>query len=522
MALQPDYVEHPPAATGCATTLRRSPTRTPTTRTSRDRPASTSPRVIAGFIPRGGTLRHRRGADAARCCASAARERAHRLVAVGDRRRRAARPQDLLALFPYHEHPRNIALVARSREQLGVDRELAHREMADHVVPDLGVLKIYPPARVRGRVLRVHQRHERQRAHRLPQQLDAHRLDDHDVAASPAEWIVTVVNNRADRVAAREVFARILVEDVAVDAHVLIGTNLRGLKRYIDDALRRYCAAIEVIVKEDVRSSGAAERAAHRLATLLARLRIPRPTPARITERIAHYAAAAGLGVADHAALNALLKPLCAPAADAALDLATVRREVTTLLEPLARMLVATQALPTNLPEVLAEPDLTDVLQHAIRQASRIALHARLATRVAAVFPAGTSYEACNELVRRAYHELFEDLLVVVDDAGETGDQIIDRCARAVPPGTQVSVMGIQNIKGTGLDFVYRWLALDQTQARLSRLDSDDRETRLAALRELDGFEDYGMVDAALASATLSVCEPLARRGRSDADQERV
>jgi gamma-polyglutamate synthase len=94
--------------------------------------------------------------------------------------------------------------------------------------------------------------------------------------------------------------------------------------------------------------------------------------------------------------------------------------------------------------------------------------------------------------------------VVVVDDSGETGDQIIDRCARAVPPGTNTSVMGIQNIKGTGLDFVYRWLALDHTMGRLNRLDAADPTTRIAALRELTSFEDYGIVDAGIAALVLA------------------
>ena len=50
--------------------------------------------------------------------------------------------QDLLDLFPYQEHPRNIALVARMAERLGVDRMLAVVTMAENVVPDLGVLRI--------------------------------------------------------------------------------------------------------------------------------------------------------------------------------------------------------------------------------------------------------------------------------------------------------------------------------------------------------------------------------------------
>jgi hypothetical protein len=106
--------------------------------------------------------------------------------------------------------------------------------------------------------------------------------------------------------------------------------------------------------------------------------------------------------------------------------------------------------------------------------------------------------------LRAAYRELFEDTVIVVADPGETGDQIIARCARAVPPGTDVDIMGIQNIKGTGLDFVYRWLALDETTARLAALASPQRDVRLAALQGLETFADYGLVDAGLAAAALA------------------
>jgi len=59
----------------------------------------------------------------------------------------------VLALFPYNEHPRNIALAAKLADHLGIDRDLAVATMAEHVVPDLGVLKTYPAACVRGRTL---------------------------------------------------------------------------------------------------------------------------------------------------------------------------------------------------------------------------------------------------------------------------------------------------------------------------------------------------------------------------------
>ena len=339
-------------------------------------------------------------------------------------------------------------------------------------------------------------------------------LDRKDADAHPHEAVITVVNNRWDRVARSEVFGRITVEDAVADAHVLIGTNLRGLRRYIGDALRRHAASIEVVIADDLTAPSGAARARDRLARLLSRVRIPLPLPERILERIDLYAAGAGLALSpEHRpAVAQIAQRLCAPAADASLELARVSAEVSTLLAPLAQALSTPPGLSAPGPEVLAPATASDVVHHALRQATRIAVHARLRARVDALFAGPTASDAdapsrvaaANALVAAAYRELFEDLVVVVDDSGETGDQIIDRCARAVPPGTSVSVMGIQNIKGTGLDFVYRWLALDHTMGRLHRLDASDPAARIAALRELESFEDYGIVDAGLASLVLS------------------
>ena len=391
---------------------------------------------------------------------------------------------DVLALFPYNEHPRNIALTAKLADHLGIERDLAVATMAEHVVPDLGVLKTYPSAVVRGRTLAFINGMSANERTGFLNNWNRMALGAKDVESMPGEAIVTVVNNRWDRVARSEVFARILVEDAVVDAHVLIGTNLRGLRRYIDEALRRYCAAIEVAVDTDREGV-----ALGRLATLMARQRVPTPQPARIVERVLHYAAGAGLTV-DRGQLIAIAEHAVASSPSADLSLAAIREDISALFESLA--FTAGGHAPG--PEVCEPAD--DVREHCVRMASRIALHARLAARA--------NNADFNALVRVAYRELFEDQLVTIENPNETGDGVIDRCARAVPPGTNVSVMGIQNIKGTGLDFVYRWLALDTTMQRLSKLGDDDREARLQALRELDGFEDYGMVDAGVAASILS------------------
>jgi len=61
-------------------------------------------------------------------------------------------------------------------------------------------------------------------------------FDRQDFLQEPGVWLTTVVNNRADRVPRSQVFARILVNDLSADRHVLIGGNLNGLQGYIREA----------------------------------------------------------------------------------------------------------------------------------------------------------------------------------------------------------------------------------------------------------------------------------------------
>jgi poly-gamma-glutamate synthase PgsB/CapB len=104
--------------------------------------------------------------------------------------------QDLLDLFPYQEHPRNIALVARVAERLGLDRMLAIATMAEFVVPDLGVLRIYPQVQVHGRFLRFINGMSANERTGCVSNWRRTGCDRIDVDQQPEQAIVVVVNNR--------------------------------------------------------------------------------------------------------------------------------------------------------------------------------------------------------------------------------------------------------------------------------------------------------------------------------------
>lgn len=146
-------------------------------------------------------------------------------------------PEDLMARFPYQEHPRNVALVMSLAEELGIDPEVALLEMADHVVADVGGLKVYGPLEVAGRQVRfanVMSANERTSAMQSWCRLG---LDRHRVEDEPDRWIVALVNNRADRESRTAVFAGALVDEIAAHRIVLVGSNTGGLRRAIEEAL---------------------------------------------------------------------------------------------------------------------------------------------------------------------------------------------------------------------------------------------------------------------------------------------
>ena len=117
---------------------------------------------------------------------------------------------------------------------LGIETDMAVKAMADNVVPDLGVLKVYPECLLQRRsftFINGFSANERLAAlnnwHRLA-------LDKITPQSQPKTWLTTVVNNRADRVARSQVFAKMLVNDLSADRHFLIGSNINGLLKYIE------------------------------------------------------------------------------------------------------------------------------------------------------------------------------------------------------------------------------------------------------------------------------------------------
>jgi hypothetical protein len=369
---------------------------------------------------------------------------------------------DILERFPYEEHPNNIALVLAMADELGVGRDFALKEMADRVVADLGVLKTYPVARVRGRRLQFVNGMSANERHGCLGNWTRLRFDRQDPVAEPGVWITTVVNNRADRVPRSKVFAKILVEDIVADRHFLIGTNLSGLQGFIREAWKSHAPSLHLWSEKSDRP------AAQILAETVRRFRIP-------TER---------QHVLDH--LRAMVAEEDLPE--------DIRRRLDALLED-------PEALGTRLKKAGMEERVEPLLRHLEDDLRRLAEYRELARRVERA--GADERRGLESEFRELLGKWFQERIVVVEDPYTSGEQLVERISAETPPGFLNRIMGLQNIKGTGLDFVYRWQAWDTCHQACVQLKSKNVTEASDGLKTLVSFQEYGLLSEAFVRETI-------------------
>ena len=359
---------------------------------------------------------------------------------------------DLLSRFPYEEHPYNIALVMDMADELGIEPDFSIREMADRVVADLGVLKVTPKARIRGRHLDFTNGMSANERFGCMANWERMGFGSQDPYTEPGVWLTTVVNNRADRVSRSKVFASMLVSDLMVDRHVLIGTNLDGLQSYIRDAWREYSASLTLwpSASHDNKES----------------------TP---------------LAVLTNAAKRFRLL----------ITREAIEAELTNLLENLgvshdAVSVASFVDKPTSMIDLIGEQvlDVNALADHVRERVDTYTSYQQLVEAV--TVDKGTQNEKLDDRFKALMKQWFESKFIVIENSHATGEEVITEIMNATPPGVYNRIMGVQNIKGTGLDFVYRWQAWELCHAACTELLSDDASVSQRGLQALVSFRDYG------------------------------
>ncbi|WP_105167054.1 poly-gamma-glutamate synthase PgsB [Pseudoalteromonas sp. T1lg23B] len=142
---------------------------------------------------------------------------------------------EIRALYPYDEHPDNIALVCKMAQYIGINKDFVFKATAEHIVPDIGVLQHFSPARV-GKLTQsfVNGMSANERLATLE---NWQRLELQKVSQQPHIQTIALINNRDDRVARSKVFAHIMAEDICFDYLVVVGTNIGGFASYLRTAV---------------------------------------------------------------------------------------------------------------------------------------------------------------------------------------------------------------------------------------------------------------------------------------------
>lgn len=354
--------------------------------------------------------------------------------------------KDLLARFPYEEHPYNIALVTAMGDELGLEADYCVREMSDRVVADLGVLKTYPRSLINGRTLEFVMGMSANERFGAMGNWTRMGFDQHDLGVDPEIFISTVVNNRADRVPRSRVFARMLVHDIAADRHFLIGSNIDGLMGFISEEWEAYAASLTLFEEGE--------------------------DPLLKLEQLAKQQRIA----LDQASLDGLLA-------------AMLKAQGERL--PVEKAIAAAQS--SQLAETLR---VAGIEGHEAIVAHYEAMRANMQAYDAlkGVVVSGGSPSALDDQMRELLGKAFMAKLVPVRDVYTKGETIVRLIAEATPPGLVNRIMGMQNIKGTGLDWVYRWQAWEQVWKACQMLRSEGPSEIERGYRALANFQEFGVL----------------------------
>ncbi|WP_440053722.1 poly-gamma-glutamate synthase PgsB [Pseudoalteromonas sp. T1lg65] len=313
---------------------------------------------------------------------------------------------DVLAQYPYNEHPDNIALVCKMAAYIGINKDYVYKETAARIIPDIGVLQHFQAAKVD----QVSQSfiNGMSANERLATLENWRRLELELHAKKPKNQLIALINNRNDRVARSQVFASIMVNDVPFDKLVVIGTNIDGFYNYTKQALHEKLN--KIIDNEDIDS----------LHALIHRWRLDYSI-----EQLTEQATLAG------AELH------CPP------DATFVQ-----LREALAAA------------HSLSEQDRQHLITHS--DTAEKALQ----------FLELTSLQPHRKDITTAFENWFIHKCLLVSDSAINPNKLTSQIAKFATSGQHQFIVGMQNIKGPGLSYVYMWQHWQQVYRLIEKLKS--------------------------------------------------
>ena len=304
---------------------------------------------------------------------------------------------DIKALYPYEEHPDNIALVCKMAAHIGLEKDFVFKETSQRIVPDIGVLQHFTAAPFNDFSMSfVNSMSANERLATLE---NWKRLGLFELSDDPTKQTIALINNRNDRVARSKVFADILANDLPFDKMVVIGTNVDGFYSYY---LQSFNARLERIIKNNDRQE---------LESLCAQLHCIK----HIDTLIALF----------NSALNTSLT---------ANDLEQVTNQV-----QLDNWFIE-QGIDLH---TQRNASLKDIFEHYISYQ--------------VIYPLFENLEINQQQLKQTLLCLAKSKCVLIDDSHISADELTLELSTYARPNCHQVIVGMQNIKGTGLGYVYSW-----------------------------------------------------------------
>lgn len=304
---------------------------------------------------------------------------------------------DIKALYPYQEHPDNIALVCKMAAHIGLDKDFVFKETSQRIVPDIGVLQHFPAVPFNDFSMSfVNSMSANERLATLE---NWQRLGLFELSDDPKKQTIALINNRNDRVARSKVFADILADDLPFDKMVVIGTNVDGFYSYY---LQAFTARLERIINNN-----------------------------------------------DHQEMESLCSQLhCIKQIDSLIAL--LNSALNTTLSQGELESVPSQAqfdtwLAAQNTDLSAQrkASLKDVFNHYISYQQ--------------IKPLFEDLKNNQQPIIKTLKALAQSKCVLIDNSQITADELTLQLAAYARPNAQQVIIGMQNIKGTGLGYVYSW-----------------------------------------------------------------
>ncbi|MAD90485.1 MAG: poly-gamma-glutamate synthase PgsB [Pseudoalteromonas sp.] len=299
---------------------------------------------------------------------------------------------DIRALYPYEEHPDNIALVCKMAQYIGIDKDYVYKETAERIVPDIGVLQHFQSAPI-GTISQSFV-NSMSANERLATIENWKRLELFDLNDQPHIQTIALINNRNDRIARSKVFAQILAEDLRFDFLVVIGTNVDGFNAYLKHAINE---RLETLLKnndaEDLKAFLTQFNVVHQPQTWLEKINHTLEIP---------------LQTADITSVDTLKSVLSGRLLNDS--------------EHLEKIIVSYE----NWQMANALLNIDDLQDN-------------------------------SELLKDTVQSIVSSKIVLVENAYVKPDQLTSHIASLAMSNQHQLIVGMQNIKGAGLNYVYMW-----------------------------------------------------------------